>query len=328
MECRKAVSVIVPCYNVSKYVRRCVDSIMNQSYPYIELIAINDSSTDDTFSVLQSIEKDYQGNGKCIKLINLTSNVGLGTVRDIGVDNATGQYIMFVDSDDWISLGCISSCVSLMEKYQADMIEFGYKRTSEYIPPILQSVQDDLMFKICESNIEIEKQSDHIACNKLFRTDIIKKNGIKFKYRIFEDTLFTRKYAFCCTRAVFVENVFYSYYCNQSSITSSIDISKLENIERINEIIELYNSKGFYDNKKIYIEKSIEPLLKNLIRISYSTHRKFCFSLPQSEYAKRTQPFIDSFNKNKFFFRIKAYRYLGLKKSMKIIYLHYITHIR
>lgn len=327
MDCSKVVSVIVPCYNVSEYVRRCVDSIMNQSYPAIELIAINDGSTDDTFSVLQSIEKDYQGNGKCIKLINLTSNVGLGTVRDIGVDNATGQYIMFVDSDDWISLECISSCVSLMEKYQADMIEFGYKRTSEYIPLILQpSVQDDLMFKICESNIEIEKQSDHIACNKLFRTDIIKKNEIKFKYRNFEDTLFTRKYAFCCSLAIFVNNIFYNYYCNKSSITSSIDISTLEDIEKTNEVIALYDSKGFWDNKKRYIDKSMEFLLRHLIRVSYSQHKKFCFSHPQSEYAKRMQPFIDLFNKNGFLFRIKVYSYLGLNKSIKIMYRHYITH--
>ena len=225
------VSVIVPCYNVSKYVKRCIDSIMHQSYSSIEVIAINDCSTDDTLSMLQSIKEEYQTfageDEKYIKLIDLTCNVGLGTVRDIGVSHANGQYIMFVDSDDWLSYGCISSCVSLMEKYQADLVEFGYERKSKFEN---QRISEDLVFTICESSIEIEKKSDHIVCNKMLRTDIIKKNNIQFKYRTFEDTLFTRKYALCCSRAIFVDNIFYiiiyfyvcTYYvtiCNIYSIT-------------------------------------------------------------------------------------------------------------
>ena len=93
-----AISVIVPAYNAEKTLNKCLDSILGQTLVDIEIIVVNDGSTDST----QTIVEGYMSSDNRIKLIN-QENKGLGAARNVGLDNATGKYISFIDSDDWIS---------------------------------------------------------------------------------------------------------------------------------------------------------------------------------------------------------------------------------
>ena len=93
------ISVIVPCYNVEKYVEKCIDSIENQTYRNIEIIAIDDKSTDNTFNILKELENKY----KNLQVYQNEINSGLATTRNNGLTKIKGEYVGFIDSDDMIS---------------------------------------------------------------------------------------------------------------------------------------------------------------------------------------------------------------------------------
>ncbi|MFF3023905.1 glycosyltransferase family 2 protein [Gottfriedia sp. NPDC057948] len=113
------VSIIVPIYNVEKYLTRCLDSLINQTYTNIEIILINDGSLDKS----DEIAMNYVNLDKRIKLFN-QSNQGQAKARNVGISKSTGDYIMFVDSDDWLDTSCISCCVDEILKKDADLVIF------------------------------------------------------------------------------------------------------------------------------------------------------------------------------------------------------------
>lgn len=96
------VSVIIPVYNTEKYLKRCLDSVLNQSYTDIEVIVVNDGSTDNSLQIL----KEYEKNDNRIKLID-QQNQGVSSARNVGLDNVQGEFILYVDSDDWLELDAI-----------------------------------------------------------------------------------------------------------------------------------------------------------------------------------------------------------------------------
>ena len=115
MDNRVLISIIVPVYNVEKYLAECLDSLINQTYQYIEIICVNDGSVDNSKSILEEYaSKDYR-----IKIIN-QNNQGLSAARNPGMREASGKYIMFVDSDDWIDLCTCKEAVISAEKNHAD----------------------------------------------------------------------------------------------------------------------------------------------------------------------------------------------------------------
>ena len=123
MDNRVLISIIVPVYNVEKYLAECLDSLINQTYQYIEIICVNDGSVDNSKSILEEYaSKDYR-----IKIIN-QNNQGLSAARNTGMREASGKYIMFVDSDDWIDLCTCKEAVISAEKNHADLVFWSYTR--------------------------------------------------------------------------------------------------------------------------------------------------------------------------------------------------------
>lgn len=124
----KKVSIVVPIYNADKYIARCVDSLLNQDYKNIELVLINDGSYDES----EKICNDYVKNNKNVKLFT-QKNSGVSVARNTGVKNSTGDYICFVDSDDYVKSSFISDFVKAIEKDSSDIAICKYERVSEYI---------------------------------------------------------------------------------------------------------------------------------------------------------------------------------------------------
>ena len=110
------VSVVVPIYNVADYLSECIDSILNQTYPLIEVILVDDGSTDNSPVICDN----YVSKNKNISVIH-KSNGGLSSARNAGLEKATGDYITFVDSDDWLNCNMIERCMSLIKQYDADV---------------------------------------------------------------------------------------------------------------------------------------------------------------------------------------------------------------
>lgn len=121
------VSIIIPVYNVEKYLRQCLDSVVNQTLTDIEIICVNDCSPDNSLSIL----KEYAENDNRIKIIDLKENVGLGQARNIAMQQATGEYIMFVDSDDWLELVACKKAYDRINTNESDVCFFTYNLYDE-----------------------------------------------------------------------------------------------------------------------------------------------------------------------------------------------------
>ena len=230
------VSIIVPVYNVERYIEKCLGSLINQSYKNIEIICVNDGSPDNSRDIIESLMKS---DGR-IRLID-QQNQGLSGARNTGLDAAQGEYVMFLDSDDWIDPETCETAVDEIKKENAQLVMWSYVR--EFPSHSLQKHIFDgerIVFE-GESMTALHKRiagltgselsdpgnadSAVTAWGKLFKSDVIKNNGCRFtdtKLIGTEDALFNLE-AFCyIKKAVFVDRCFNHYRKdNKSSLTNS-----------------------------------------------------------------------------------------------------------
>ena len=179
------ISVIVPIYNTEKYLRQCIESLINQTYQNLEIILVDDGSTDS--SVL--ICKEFQDKDNRIK-IYIKDNGGVSSARNLGVQNATGKYLCFCDSDDYYSNEAVSIMADAMNETNADLCCFGrYGGAFEnkYIS------KKENPYRLLQYLISV---GSYNAISKLFKTEIIKEYNLLFdeSFEIAEDTLWLREY--------------------------------------------------------------------------------------------------------------------------------------
>lgn len=227
------VSVIIPVYNTEKYLRKCLDSVCGQTLSDIEIICINDCSTDGSLQILQ----EYAANDNRIKLIDFEKNQGAATARNKGLDIAQGEYIGFVDSDDWIDL-------DFYEKLYQKAIETGADVVKGNIVQYLENID----------KLEVIKWDDNnkIACNKssfiygfttaIYKNSFLLEKKIKFPQHLinYEDPYFLIQVMFYCNKICFVSNLFYYYRKNLMSVTHHLN--PIEDLKSAREILKLINS--------------------------------------------------------------------------------------
>lgn len=215
MSNNKLLSVIIPVYNVEKYIGECLESIITQSYQNIEIICIDDCSPDNSHTII----KQYAKKDDRIKYIKHEQNKGLGGSRNTGIKNAKGDYVVFIDSDDFIAdKFCYEKAILLLEKYNANISIFSffelkgeirknYKLSSSILG--VHNLNKDNFTKVHCS-----------ACNKVFRVKDIVANGLKFPEKLkFEDEAFWYKYVATINPKVVVENNYaYAYRMHGGSI--------------------------------------------------------------------------------------------------------------
>lgn len=258
------ISIIIPVYNIDKYIARCLDSVINQSYTNLEIIVVNDGSTDETLNVLnQYLFKDSR-----IKIIN-KENEGVSKARNTGIDNAKGDYIGFVDGDDVIEKDMYKTLLELMIKYNASISHCGYQmvfpdRIDKYygteqlkIQNNFDGVKDLIEGKIIEPG----------TCNKLYHKKIL--SGIRFNsdIRINEDLLFNY-YAFSKSlKSVFLDIPFYNYMIRKGSAsTSKWNENKI--MDPIKVVEEMISTEKNQEIKNILKEKYVYQLFR--LSIFYS----------------------------------------------------------
>lgn len=222
------VSIVVPVYNVSAYIKRCVDSIAAQSYKYIEVLFVDDCGSDD--SVAQINEFISRSAIEC-KLLHHSSNRGLSAARNTGLDAATGDYVYFLDSDDNITPNCIASLVTPLHSGKYDVIigDYNVIGGDGYLPLLLPEgplfSNDDIIRSYAEGKWYV------MAWNKLYRREFLQKNQLFFKEGlIHEDVLWTFMVACKASSLYVVKQPVYNYYVRSSSIMTSMSIEKDANI--------------------------------------------------------------------------------------------------
>lgn len=188
------ISVIIPIYESEKYIKKCIDSIINQKFSDIEVVCVNDCSPDNCLTIL----REYQKNDDRIKIINLEKNGGRGNARNIGMKNATGDYIMFIDGDDWFAEDAFEKAYNQITKNNNDVVFYNIYNYYEEDGSI--SYNDQKYYVLLEqknqSSINLAELSRpfnlHGACwNKIYNAQFLKNcNAYFFDNHDFEDHIF------------------------------------------------------------------------------------------------------------------------------------------
>ncbi len=249
------VSVIVPIYNVEKYMEECLESIINQSLRDIEIICIDDGSTDNSLSILES----YAELDNRIKIIS-QENQGLGAARNVGLDNSTGDYVYFIDSDDFLELYALEELYDIAEEKSLDfalfkMINYDDESKEFYTIPDyemseIQNSFGDNVFSNEELGVLFFKMAVSAVC-KLYNRDFINKVGARFpEGLIFEDNVFFFEILFNAKRIYFIDKHFYNRRRHKNSITGSANINFSDSLRIYNLIFEVFKRYGQFDTYK------------------------------------------------------------------------------
>lgn len=222
------ISVIVPVYNVEKFLEKCLNSIVDQTFKDLEIICVNDGSPDNSIEILNRFaEKDSR-----IKIIS-QENAGLSAARNTGMQAANGDYISFVDSDDWLDLNFYEKLYEAAEKYDADIVAAGIKRVRSYkwkyhLKIDKEEVTDDLNRKFLLCDVP----NKCYVWNKIYKLDKLKEAGLDFEKGVcYEDRCFTANVLIRLNKIVVVPGTYYNYWTNSNSIVKTRSPKKIQDAQ-------------------------------------------------------------------------------------------------
>ena len=220
------ISIIVPFYNVEQYIDRCIQSLITQTYRNIEILLVDDCSPDNTLEIGQ----EYAKTDSRIKILQYEKNRGLGGARNYGIQNANGEYVLFVDSDDYINEDTIEALCAKAIQNDLCVLEANYLKEGEINTEVLprKNYYSEKVFSGKEywESIPI---APVVAWNKFYRLSFLQENNIVFKLRKFEDVAFTAEVFMKAKRVMNIDFPFYHYIVRENSImTETTSISHLE----------------------------------------------------------------------------------------------------
>lgn len=327
------ISVIVLVYNLEKYIREALDSLVNQTiFNDLEIICINNGSTDSSLSILNEYKNKY----KNIQIVNLKeNNPGLGTIRQIGLDLAKGKYIAYLDGDDYIDRTIYEKLYKKIEEEKSDVVSSDCFLVKEEGLFYNESLDRDVI-----GEIDLEKRKKLILksgqiWNKLFKREIIKKYNIKFiENYTYEDNYFIPYYLMFCKKISQVQEPLYYYrMTNQNSITRKkdnyrffdrlitskklyVDLTRIDN--------ERYNNKLKEEIEYKFVELFFINTLYGILRFThYPWKYKKEIDRDMKKYKinyKKNKYFIERIAKYKFFEKIIFYLILKFNFLAFILY--------
>ncbi|CJE50316.1 glycosyl transferase family protein [Streptococcus pneumoniae] len=278
------VSVIIPIYNVEKYLRRCLDSVVNQTYKDIEVILVNDGSPDNSKEICEEYVAKYSN----IQLIN-QKNAGLGAARNTGLQYITGNAVTFVDSDDWLELDAIEYYVASMKKSDADIVVTQMIRKKEYFSnegtngtTIKEEVLNQEQFakkyfKIDGNNIE------YYACAKLYKREIARE--VKYPVGLFaEDVPAAFGYIIRSQKIFYSTKVTYNYFFNDNSLTAKFTDKDFD-LEKIWDLV--VEEAKVYGNEDYILYAKV-----NRYRIDFNLLCRIALSENKSDIEKYSQEIV------------------------------------
>lgn len=273
----KMVSIIVPVYNLEKFIEQCLRSIIEQTYKHLEILVIDDGSTDQSAKII----KEIANQDARIIYIN-QENAGVAETRNAGLKNATGSYVVFVDGDDWLDPTCIVEAVKVAESKDLDMVMWPYRKEH------LDYSQKTLLFDETEKywdetkianlyrrfigntkeELRYPEKLDSLCTvwGKLYRKELL-ENVVFYDKEIIgstaEDILFNIHALGSMKRAGYISNVFYHYRkTNEQSLTHHYDRNLVNKRKKYYEIIEKHL-------KQSNLDKTYDEALSNRVALSF-----------------------------------------------------------
>lgn len=253
------ISIIVPVYNVSKYLEKCIESLVNQTYKNLEIILVDDGSTDNSLAICHK----YSGIDSRIKVLH-KENGGLSSARNAALDILEGEYLMFVDSDDWIDVEMIHKLYSELKNRNADIAICNFERTSNENnkidnrsnEAILEMTSIEALRNLYSDNIEVQMITSWC---KLYKSNLFKQ--IRFpEGKIHEDEFTTYRLYSKSEKIIYLDEKLYYYRITPGSIMNSkFNLKRLDILEAFNERMHFANDLGdreFYLGtlKRYYLE--------------------------------------------------------------------------
>ncbi|MBO7641698.1 MAG: glycosyltransferase [Alphaproteobacteria bacterium] len=247
------ISVIIPVYNVEKYLARCLDSVTKQTLKDIEIICINDGSIDKSVSIVEQ----YAKKDKRISLIN-QENKGLSAARNTGMRVARGKYISFVDSDDWIDLDFLEKLYNAAESCGADAAcsEIRRPHVSGAAPYKLKFEKSQVLSNAAEKFKILDLPMRCSVWNKIYLRSELERQGLKFiEGMLFEDIPFTIRYIFSCKKVITVPGVVYHYWANPKSICRDLkDKAQIDMLKARADFIQFSRENHIICDEKVYVK--------------------------------------------------------------------------
>lgn len=314
------VSIIVPVYQVEKYLRKCLDSVVNQTLEDIEILVINDGSPDDSQLIIDEFQEQYPLKIKSF----IKENGGLSDARNFGLDHATGEFIGFVDSDDEVSKTMFEEMYSLAKKHDAEMVICNLQKVDQngnvtrkltQIPNMPEKI--DL-----KDNFSVFSDLSYFACNKIFKSELFKNRRFK-KGAHFEDIQLIPQILLDCKTIAHTQNYHYQYLERTDSITKTHTRKGLDILKAVEEVNVAFEKSQYSDQK---------TALKNfnILEGVYSYLAYLAFVKEDDVYEEMEKALNDFIRKHNISkkeiliyqrFEKNYLLYLSLKK--KIYYIHY-----
>lgn len=269
------ISVIIPVYNVEKLLRRCIDSVLNQTLKDIEIICVNDGSTDNSGLILEEYKK-YEN----IKIIN-QKNAGLSVARNTGLENVTSKYVAFLDSDDFVDADFYEKLFRYIEEKNADIACASIIRENNQKKVCLINYkQIEVARNVKERFFLADCPKHNFVWNKLYKTELINKNNLKFvPGMIYEDMWFTPDILEVANSVVAVPNTYYHYWKHKNTLIKGdcdkYRADKLLGYQYLTEKCKKHNVIPFQKNELQYKNEYKLFGLLLLKEYAYRATRKF-----------------------------------------------------
>lgn len=290
------VSIVVPVYNTGKYLKECLDSLVNQTFEDTEIICINDGSTDNSLEVLEEYKDKYFNIS-----IYSQKNSGLSITRNNGIKYSNGDYIYFMDSDDILELNAIEELYNIASENDLDFLIFKLINFSDetkerypikyYEMPFLKKWADEVF------NLEdIGAKALHIAVSapgKFFKRDFIK--DMKFpEHLIYEDNVFFAEAMLRANRVSFYDKHLYNRRIRENSITQKANLKSADAIKIMNLIMELSKKYGVYEEYKYALwDKKIKTSCSRFSKVDEEYKKEF-YQLLKEDYLSFEEEYIEN----------------------------------
>lgn len=274
-------SIVVPCYNLEGLIRKCLISIINQSYSNYELIIVNDKSTDSSLRVIRDVSKNHT-----ITILDLDENVGLGKARNIGLEHASGDYVIFIDGDDEIESELLHILNDKIERNPSDIIVYNHyrewvsgRKKSNIKTPLLESLSKlDNGFNDDENKIKLFSNFN-VAWNKAYKRKFLINNNLKFTEGYYEDVPFNYAAILLSKSISVTEYIGYKYRQREGSILNSRSDKHKDIIHQYNYLFSVINNMDVSVDIKseiynIFIKHIYIILCKERMRLSHNAEKE------------------------------------------------------
>ncbi len=309
------VSIIVPVYNVEEYLERCLDSLVNQTLKDIEIIIVNDGSTDGSKEKIQKYINKYKN------IVYLEKeNGGLSSARNYGIPYAKGEYIGFVDSDDYVELTMYEKMYNKAIEEKSDMVE------CDFIWEYPNKKREDIG-KVYSNKKEAIVEARVVAWNKIIKKDIIDKTKITFPEGLrYEDIEFFYKLVPHLNKISFVKETFVHYIQRESSIANTQNERTGEIFKVWENVLNYYIENNIFNEYRSELEYSYTRILlcSSLKRITKVKDKKIRKALIKLTWQNLNKKF-PHWKQNKYLNSTKSFKNLYLKSINKLTYKFYIN---